>query len=234
MIRNKVIKSITELLNDGYFSSDDFEITSGDERYSNEKLNIKYKYYDYNIQISLPSSISHEDRDAYYKMSGTMSPGHISFKENFDIKNYDGLLQIVKDWRDLVKQELSYQPIIRAMEKQQVEITKLTETINEIDDSTFSDEEIEKLKTHLHDLQRQMEASLTENEKDKEKLKKEIENLKEQFKGLQDTISANSKKQFVRKFASRITTWLKNPNNRALLKDGTLLVKEIIDKSGSQ
>lgn len=229
MVRNKVIKAIDEILEDGYFSADDFEIKSGDSRYRGEGLIITYKYAPYSYNVTFPTSQSHKDNSDYYEINGEMSPGNISFKESFTVIDYEGFLDGLKKWLELVRQELNYQPVIRAIEKQQIEINKLSQIIKDIDETSFSDDEIEKMKVNLNELQKKMEDSIKSIEKDKDKLKTELALLKEQFKGLQDSLATNNKRNFARKLVSRISTWMQNPNNRILLQDGANVVKGIIE-----
>jgi len=228
MLRNNVLRAISDILSDGYFASDDFEIKSEDGRYG-EKLSLIYKYNTYYFTVSLPGAASKVEDNLAYKITGEMSPGYISMKETFSLLNYDGLMNGIKAWRGLIKQELSDAPVIRALQKQQAEIEKLSESIREMDEGVFTDEEILQMKKKLDDLHIKMEETIKSNETDKQKLKKELDSLKDQFNGLKDSLITSDKKNFARKLVSRIAAWLQNPDNRALLKDSAQVVKGIIE-----
>lgn len=233
MIRGKHQKDIiTTINNHKRFDSSDFEIKSiKDSRGGSTTLTIKYLVEQkYNIVFKMPNSKT-KDEDGYgdcYKFVGTVCPGPLAYNESFTFTGIEGLYSRIKEWLDCIWEELLSNPIIKKIEEQQIEINKIVENFDRLEDDYFSIEEAEDLRIRLNKLEEDLKGQIEENSKDKKEAESKIIELQNDIDTLKQTVESFKKKSWLKGFTGKVFKWTRNSKNREILKDGYNVVREFL------
>lgn len=232
-IRPTVLLKIKETI-DGtsFFLFHEFQITNPSNYAS--KIKIQYLHRDAWLESSIPSektkmatSSQYEYLD--YKFSGEHSPGEVNVTETFVVGDLGGFLKVITRWLNLLKEDLINEPTRRALESQQAQINNLVESVGDIEDIYFTNQEAEALRQRLDALEKRFEEQLR-NDKTMKKadLDERLEKMTKQIEALKQQVGVLSKKSWLKTFVGRFVTWSADPHNQKLLESGVKTVKQIV------
>lgn len=231
MIRDKFYRNIISTIDrHNRFDSSDFKIEPVKESRATT-LTIKYIIEPkYKIVFKIPSSTT-TNNDSYtpfYAFSGSVSPGPLAYEETFSFKGEDGVFERISNWLDCIWEELSSNPIVKQIMNQQEQIDEIFEIFETFDDGYFSDEEAIDLKERLDNLEESLKKQIEKNEQDKKKFDLEISKLHTDIDTLKQTVQSFNKKGWLKSFSGKVFKWMKDSENRKMLKDGYKVIREFL------
>ncbi|RYX87031.1 hypothetical protein EON73_02270 [bacterium] len=144
MIRDKFYKEIAANIDShSRFDNSDFKITTTPGSTSTV-LTITYTIEPtYKIVFHIPNSTT-LDKDSYsnpyYKFSGSVCPGPLSFQETFSFTGQEKVFEKITTWLNCIWEELTSNPIVKQIEKQRKDIEEIIENFNDIKEEFFSKE----------------------------------------------------------------------------------------------
>ena len=222
MIRQAIIRQICEEIDlHNFFKCNDFELQASEEQ---NALLIQYRY-DVNIWFR----VTIEKGEIYC----TRRPGTLTTEGGSQLNNRQQLVSAIADWLEAVSEEIHTGPIQREMAKQREQIEELIGQFGNAPDEFFSQEERELASNKLADLEDRLSAHLKEHAAERGSLKEQLDELHDDFNTLRDQLESLKKPNWVRCLVVRATTWLKDPLNRELLKDGGDLVKGFLESQNT-
>jgi hypothetical protein len=226
MVRNKYLNIIYAAIDSSdRFEQTDFSISETEDKYSTTDLVLTYlPHPTYSLELNIPKKQS----DTGYIFKGTICPGLVSFKEEFQFTGADNIPAKISSWMKYIWEELTIDPVVREVEKQRSEINKIFEKINSKDDKNFDNKEITDLKTRLTDLENKFVEELKTTVEDKDRLAEELKDLKKDFETLKTTLGSLKKSGWAKGFYSKVVKWTMKKENRTLLKEGYTIVKELL------
>ncbi|WP_461643624.1 hypothetical protein [Labilibaculum euxinus] len=233
MIRQKFLKELNEIINaHDRFDSYNFEIKPAKEnRTSSITVTITYlQNNNFKFELALPNSqtTAKDEYSATYKFKGVMTPGPFALKETFSFSNVEPLSGYITSWLDCIWEELLSNPVISEMDRQREELNKMFVNFEETSEEFFTQEEAGELTSRLDELEKKFQSELSKEIKDKDELKKEIQELHKDIETLKVTISSFNKKGWIKEFYGKSFKWLQNPNNKKALKNGYSFVREVL------
>lgn len=213
MIRDCVKNIIFQALNYDIFRFEDFSIEEKD--YSNGTIKISNDEYYYLIHFS-----AEECRATY-------SPGVVLTVENDNIQNRRFEMQIVDslhNWLNRVKRDM-LSPLQDRFINQAIQDfrVQLDDKLNEIDNSLFTKEECEELKSRLDMLEEMIEGKENQNEE----LNSEVKKMKAEIEFLKDSVDKLTKKKWLKNAMLKMWIWSQKPENRKIIEAGVDTVKTI-------
>ncbi len=235
MIRDKIFQEITETIQDHQrFEPADFDIEGkGEARSLSATLTIKYKFETkYKVEIKFPEKLSTFKTDfgkeEDYEFTGTICPGPIAYKERVILTGKDKLFRLIRTWLENVWEELSANPILREVNEQKIELEKLFENIKSFDDKYVNKSEAEELKSRLDDLEEKFKAKFEAEIKNASLQKEKVAELEKDIETLKKLVHSLSKGNWFKSLLSKSYKWIRNEDNRELLKDGYTTVREFL------
>ncbi len=230
--RQEFIAKVRGTLTRHGYQPEDFEVTQ-QERADDVALDIVYRFMpEYGVVAWYQT---HEDPSGEWAIGSLgvkMTPGDLLHHEFTTCKNRHELLKAIAGWVDRLHSELRAIPVNRHVEEQQRIIDDLVSGFAEHSEEFFTREEAQDLAARLDDLEERMAANI-EARDDGDAAKVKVAELREEIDLLKAQLSALNKKNWAKSVAVRIATWMKDPDNRKLLKAGADVVKTLMLPPGS-
>jgi polyhydroxyalkanoate synthesis regulator phasin len=233
MIREKIYRDIIATIDmHSRFESAEFKIESVPAQRNNDTiLSIKYTIDQrYKIAFRIPSSMT-KDKDGYsqhYTFSGNVCPGPLSYEENFSFTDIGGIFKHISIWLDCIWEELSSMPVVKMIDNQQQIINEIFEKLDHVSDDYFSVDEANELKKRLDELEEKLKKQIRQNEEDKNVFEHKIDKLHTDIDTLKQTIHTFKKNGWIKSFTIKVYKWVKNSENRAMLKDGYAVIRDFL------
>jgi hypothetical protein len=228
VIRQAFLRDINQALGkSGYFRDHDFDIRSTD-RSSDTALTVQYRYdTNYVINVAISKRISSQEDD--FAVTGTASPGDMSQTEQFTVYGRDDFLGYVSAWANRLKNELDAIPVNRQLDEQRHEIDAIYEQFGDMRSEYFSRDEAEHLKTRLAELEQHLKERVAETTKSSAASEARIAEMTREFAALKNSVDLLKKPGWFKSFSTYMASWLRNAENRAILKDGADIVKGLLE-----
>lgn len=227
MVRASFVNEVNSAIaGTGFFDVADFDITTKVGERAGDTLQIQYKYdsqfyFVAQIPKSTPSS-------SEYKISFTASPGQISVRESGTLHDKYDLTRSISDWLQREKEELFALPVYRELDQQKTQLRAMFERLKDVEDSYFSREEANILKSDLEKLREQIIEQIKADTANKEEQAQRIQDITNDVSALKASVDVLSKPNWVRAAAARFYRWSQDPNNRGLLKDGVEVATRLL------
>lgn len=228
MVRQAFLKDLNDVFaKSQYFSEHDFDVTSA-ERNDGYTIAIKYRHsQEFLISAKIADIIQPDQKD--FEIQGNATPGDIAVTEFFVVYGKAKFLAYVGQWLKRLRTELEAIPANRQLEEQRRQIDAILSQLSGLEDEYFSREEADSLRQRLDELEHQMSERIAETEKDSERANKRIEQLERDFELLKTSVEVLRKPGWASTFASRVAKWMKDPQNRGLLKDGVEVTRKLLE-----
>lgn len=212
MLRNTVKNKICNALNYDIFRYEDFIVDENDDY----KPTISIWYNEYYFKMEFESNNCHM----------VFSPGEILMEETVEIKLFYFEQQMgeqIYKWLRRIKVEM-----LNPIEKRFIDdsIQKFREEMDnkfsEMEDEYFTNEEGDKLRERLD----QLEKMILEKDS-QEEMQSEIIKMKEEIEFLKATINTLTKKKWLKNALVKMWSWGQKEENRKLIESGVEAVKAI-------
>jgi len=216
---------IDELTKTRYFTEHDFVIVSDGRKDRSIALKIQYRHEPrFAFTAVLPATFV-RDGDIFV----TAVPGSIAESEQAEVFGKEGLLLRVAQWVEHVRAELKALPTARELERERARIDALIAQVSKLPDEYFTKEEGDRLKARLDELEKRFVENVRTTTKGTGEAKLKIEQLRTEFDMLKATVDVLKKPGWAASFAARCGRWLRDPSNRALLKDGADVARKLLE-----
>jgi hypothetical protein len=218
MIRKSLKRRIYECLNDDYFVTTDFSVIDLSGK-GEPDVRIQYLDSEYVFEIGIYS-------EGY---SCLLRPAEASVSEAWQANSLDEVFGFIQNWKRFLREDLIADPILRQIEKHESALKEIFRRLDEAADEEFRPEEMESLHVRLDELQSRMEQQLSAATTDNVVLKEQLEKLKGQFERLSSVVDQGNRKGFFRRLFGQAAEWMKDPQNRQLLRDGASMATQLIE-----
>lgn len=224
MVRTSFLNEVTNTVSaSGFFDITDFEVTTKEES-GTYKLTIQYKYdsrFWYVAWIPI-------DKSSDKKMSATMVPGELNWKESHPLYGKSGLSSSISEWVARLKEELLAIPVYRQVDEQRKSLEEMFERLQNMENVSFSREEAEELKAELDKLREQMIEHIKASSENQAAQNQKIQSVINDVDALKVSVDALSKPNWARAALTRFYKWTKDPENRKLIKDGVEVTTKLL------
>lgn len=234
MLRTKFINDVrTALQSTVLFSENDFRIEverfiEAGERRPIPRMTITFLY---------DSSFEYEAKfvsGSGFEVRTRQLPGHYRMSESYSYKGEETFLDSITKWTVRVYEELKSRPLHRLQVEQQKKLDELFEQIESISDDYFSAEEGNQLRERLDQLEEQLANTILARTESEEQQEHELAQLRQEIATLKNTVEALNKSNWVKSLMVRAFGWLKDPENRKVLKSGAELAKDLLLEAGER
>jgi hypothetical protein len=227
MVRQAFLKELNDALNKSeHFEEHDFRIAWKAASIGYD-LQITYRY-DESFGIVAHVGEEVEDGQREIGIYGTAKPGDIGTSETFKVYGRAKFFAYVKQWLGRLRSELQAIPINRVVEEQRKQIEELIGNFAKLPNEYFSRDEAEALKQRLEALEQQMIDAIVKSSSDDEDVSGRVESLERDFLVLKENIDTLKKPGWARAFATRVTKWTYDPENRKLIADGIEITRKLL------
>lgn len=193
-----------------------------------------FRFEDFEINKKYTDGITIKYNDFFYSISHTYGGFEISFSpgcvleresEELSTSNFEADIQkSIHYWLRRIKRDMLTPVQKRYIENQLEEFhNMINEKLKDMDESLFSEDEGEKLKKRLDELKEDFIAASQENDK----IKEELEQLKSEIDFLKATINNTPKKKWLRNAMSKFYVWSQRKENQQLIRSGVETIKRI-------
>lgn len=228
MIRQAFRRELCETINkSSFFKDQDFDIRTTD-RSNDSSLVVQYRYDpQYSISVTIANKITPSEGD--FAISGNATPGDMTRTEVIKMFGRSDFTVYLQAWLRRLKAEIDAVPMSRLVEEQRIEIEQIYARFGTIEDEYFTREEANALRLKLDELEQQMVERIAEAANGSAAADRKITELKSDFEGLKGSVESLRKPGWLKAFATRTSQWVRDPENRALLEDGTKIVKGFLE-----
>ena len=227
MVRQAFLKDLNDAINKSqHFEEHDFQISwkPADIGYD---LLLAYRYDDnYYLSAHVDGAIENEQRDV--AIFGIAQPGDIGVTENFRVYGRTRFVAYIRQWLMRLRAELEALPINRLVEEQRQRIEDLIGQLDDLPNEYFSRTEAQELKDRLDRLEEQMVSSVIANAAKDEDVSKRVTALENDFAALKENVEILKKPGWARAFATRVTKWMYDAENRKLVSDGVEITRKLL------
>lgn len=160
------------------------------------------------------------------------APGPVFEREQATV-GLDELSDTIAAWILRLDEDLRGRPLWRALQEQEAELNQLFEQFNDLPEVFFSREEASELEQRLSELEAKLASHIqvsTELESDR---RAQLKVVHEDIAHLKEQVQILTKPGWARSLAAKSWQWMRDPQNRALLKDGATLAKNLLLPPGS-
>jgi hypothetical protein len=169
-----------------------------------------------------------------YIFTGTVIPGTVSYEERVTFNGEDGLYRQIVLWLNSIWEEISFNPLVKIIEKQREDIDELYGMFDSIPEEFFSTDEITELRARLDNVENKLKTEIERNEKNEQVLAEGIAKLHTDIETLKETLTIAKKNKWYKTTAVKLGRWLQSADNRKLLKDGYGLVGDWLPENVKQ
>lgn len=236
MIRTALLNEIRSMiLATNYFEPNEFVINTSK---SNDKyiLQIQYRFEpSYKFVVWIPNQKS-KDTGGYttdFQISAQTSPGEISEAEHVSYVGKRELFVGIQEWLIRVKDELLATPSHRQASEQKEQLEDILTNLPDFDNEYFSQEEVERLKKNLEELEIRLAENIKNTVTDQKEQKKRIEKLENDINILKAKLSSHKKRAWAGSVSTRLIQWAQDPINRRVLKSGGEAAKTLLLSEGN-
>lgn len=166
-------------------------------------------------------------------IQGSISPGEIAETEHFKAAGQDEFVEIVRCWLEWTHEELLARPIVRQLEDQGTQLEILFERWERLPGEYFTRDEAAEVAARLDALRAAVAERLTRLGLEESRLKARIRELEADVGVLKKTTYVMNKPSWARMFVRRCTSWIRDANNRAIIKDVTEIARKLLAPHGS-
>ncbi|WP_459479622.1 hypothetical protein [Clostridium saccharoperbutylacetonicum] len=218
------------------FDADDFSIAQNSSKIIISYIYSKNNYY---FNFSIPDQkqeVNDDNRFSslapgrakkwVYIFKGSMIPGRYSVSESFSYNSFDEVRNEIREWLDYLYYDL--EEIMNNLknktstgndeefEKCKINLEEIEKKIDEqIDENeVFSTDEKQELSIKLNEIKNEFEEKLKGIILEQESLKAELDKLNKDFSKLKDSLNYMSKKNWCKKFVIKAKEFLSDPNKR--------------------
>lgn len=227
MVRQAFLKELNDALNKSErFEDHDFKVDS-------KAANIGYDFkivYRYDEAYGITAHVGEEVDEGQREIAiyGNASPGDIGTSESFRIYGRSKFFAYVKQWLGRLRAELMAVPVNRAVEEQRKQIEELIGRFARLPNEYFGRDEAEVLKERLDALEKQMVDAIIGNAAKDEDVSARVASLEQDFSVLKENVETLRKPGWARAFATRVTKWMRDPENRKMLADGVDISRRLL------
>lgn len=224
MVRTSFLNEITNTVSaTGFFDITDFEVTTKEEN-GFYKLTIQYKYDNRFWYVGWIPIDTSSDK----KMSATMIPGELNWRESHSLYGKSSLSSSINAWVGRLKEELLAIPVYRQVDEQRQSLEEMLKRLQDVEDVSFTREEAEELKAELDKLREQMIEHIKASAENQATQNQKIQSVTNDVDALKSSVDALSKPNWARAALSRFYKWGKDPENRKLIKDGVEVTAKLL------
>jgi hypothetical protein len=223
MVRTSFLNEINQAISkSNFFDVNDFDVTTKEDQRA-YTLQIQYRFernFWYVAQIPRANSDS--------KISISFAPGEINAKESTAVENRYGLSKSIGEWLMRVKEELLAIPIYRQVGEQREALEEMLNRLKDMEDVAFTRTEADDLKVELDRLKEQLIEHIKTTTKNQADQTQKIQEVSNDVEVLKASVDVLSKPNWARAAITRFHKWTKDPDNRALLKDGVEVATKLL------
>jgi|SRR5271157_9799 len=166
-----------------------------------------------------------------YEIVGVVCLGEFTVNEEVAFSSKSQLLTGISSWVDRIDSELRAIPVFCRVEERTRELQDILKKYEDLPDEYLSQEEAEKLRQKLDELERQLTETLERSITDKKELNAKLNALHIDMETLKQNIGSLKKRGWVSSLGVRAANWTKDPENRELLKSGSEVAKLLLEAS---
>jgi hypothetical protein len=161
-------------------------------------------------------------------IQGSISPGEVAETEHFKAIGQDEFIRIVRAWLDWTHEELLARPVVRQLEEQRAQLEVLFESLERLPRKYFTQEEATDLAGRLDDVHADIAGRLAKLGLEDAKLKARMREIEADVGVLKKTTQVMNKPNWARMFVRRCMSWIRDANNRAIVKDVTEIARKLL------
>lgn len=222
MLRNRFLQQVElNLVSRSNFKPEDFKIQHRTDPADSDRAVIRIEYA-FNSAYFLQARIKAGD----YRVS--FCPGVVILNESEVFSKQQEFYDCVNSWASRIREELSAIPFHRELAEQRSIIEEIEEQVARFPDEYFTKEESERVQQRLNELEAKLQENIEKHAKDQEEAKRQISELRVDFEVLRQTVDGLNKKGWAGTLLVRVSRWVKNPENRELLKSGAEVAKAFL------
>lgn len=222
MLRNRFLQQVElNLVSRSNFKPEDFKIQHRKDPADQDRAILRIEYA-FNNAYFLEGRI----KGGSYSVS--YCPGVVILNESEIFTKQQEFYDCVNHWANRIREELSAIPFHRELAEQRSIIEEIEEQVASFPDEYFTKEESEKVQQRLNELESQLRENIEKHAKDQEEAKRQISELRTDFEILRQTLDGLNKKGWAGTLLVRVSRWVKNPQNRELLKSGAEVAKVLL------
>ncbi|WP_417394023.1 hypothetical protein [Gimesia chilikensis] len=224
MLRRSFLNEIRQELNlHPYVYPEDFEISSSTQTVTS-KLIIRYLY---DTSRCFTATIDNErktydevDYTPSLKVTLRYSPGDIAGDEREVVYGKNSLLRAIGEWAARIKEDLCLEPNLRATEELGKKMQSFEDQLKDIPDNPASEEQLEKLRDLINDVEKQLTEQIESLEDSVEVKEKRIKELEIQFELLRENAKSGNFRDILRQLGSRFYRVASDPSLPKLIQNG--------------
>lgn len=220
MIRTSLLNQINEMIvGTQYFEPSEFIVNTTQQDDKNV-LQIQHRFDTaYRFAAWIPNQKS-RDKDSYsvdFRIVAQVCPGEISATENVSYVGRRELFTGIQEWLMRVKDEIVATPAYHRATQQQVQLEDTLKELRDLDDAYFSQEEIDRFKSKLDELELKLAENIRNTVEDQNEQKLRIEKLETEISMLKQKLSSHKKRAWAGSLVSRLIQWAEDPICRKVL-----------------
>lgn len=203
------LQEIEEYLNENFFLAEDFNIET--KKYSSNSVQIIITYT-YCSEYIFNGIINNNEET----FSANFSPGTITFSVRRENLSKNDFLNTIDEWLDNLRIDITKTPLARKVMNHEEILKSFQEKIlsmGEEGDRFFTNEEGEKLRIKLTELETSLKESVLEKNEEKKTQEQEIKRLSSEVNTLREQLEVFNKRNWFLSFSVRLFNWIKrNPD----------------------
>lgn len=235
MLRNKILKHITEILNSPpTIIPEDFNVSS---KKNSPGVDIRIDYLCGNseyIKAYIPVNKTRSSDYYDFTIDIECSPGEITNFEKITVRGLSAYLEQINMWSKRVAEDIQNGPIFRSVEEHKIFIQQIEEKIELLPDDYATEEQAKKLRDWIVQIETELKEEIKKlhlKEKEKESKIKEIE---EQLAILSSRVESTKVKNLFRVALNRIYKIVNDNRTYKFLDAGKKIVGLISGNNDSE
>ena len=227
MIRPRLIQDLRAAIDkSSYFVADDFYIDTQDTKDFASNLSVRYRFNDtYYLVAVVPLSASN---GSWFDIGLTVKPGSIADTEVLTVGAWTDVVQATQNWLARIREELQVVPVARQLAAQAQELEDLLKKYTVLPDEYFTQTEVADMEERLEQIRVRMEENLNERIQDPNLLNPRITGIRRDVYMLKETLRSLKKHSWAGKLLVRVCGWMRDPDNREILKSGADVAKTLL------
>jgi hypothetical protein len=232
LLSKRFLNDVTSKLSEKGFSIEDFHVDQNNDPKSYNVIHLTIRY-NYDNQYYFKSEINTN----FNKINIRYSPGEITSYTQERECTIDEFLEALDKWINLLRDELKSTVLGRQVYDNKEKIQEIHNLIREKfsndEESYFSREEGEELKSKITELENLFKENIEKQEANKTKLKSEIDKLQEEAELLKEQVTFLSKSKWITALMIKMMNW-SSRNPEAAKQIGQAAVKAVLPKEIEQ
>ena len=179
-----------------------------------------------NFKSELKTDFGQERKYIY---TTVIAPWQTAEVEKAKFYSKDEFLNGIKDWLKYLEEDLLSIPVNRKIKQVEENLHLFMETIDNLENKYFTDNEAKDLITKIEEIQESMVNNINQLNKKSEEKEILINELKTEIEALKIKVDIFDKKGMFKSLIAKIFQWTAKPENQRLIGDGVTIVKNLIE-----